>query len=96
MEGETLVAKLGTTTHLSPLLRCGPVVRYVAEAGRHYEPENLFWVRLLSLLPRTPPPKSSVVPHPTRFVREEPDRQPFAFSPVVGARNPRAGARPVG
>src|SRR5207302_9858764 len=44
------------------------IVRYVAEAGRRFEPNNRFWQRLLSLLPATPPLKSSVVPHPTRFV----------------------------
>src|SRR5258705_233118 len=48
--------------------RCERVVRYVAEAGRRFEPNNKFWQRLLSLLPVTPAPKSSVVPHPTRFV----------------------------
>lgn len=48
--------------------RCESVVRYVAEAGRRFEPNNDFWQRLLSLLPVTPAPKSSVVPHPTRFV----------------------------
>jgi hypothetical protein len=48
--------------------RCESLVRYVAEAGRRFEPKNLFWERLLSLLPVTPAPDSSVVPHPTRFV----------------------------
>ena len=48
--------------------RCEPVVRYIAEAGRKFEPQNAFWPRLLLLLPVTPAPKSSVVPHPTRFV----------------------------
>ncbi len=48
--------------------RCESIVRYVAEAGRRFEPNNKFWQRLLSLLPVTPAPKSSVVPHPTRFV----------------------------
>ena len=48
--------------------RCKSVVRYVAEAGRKFEPQNPFWTELLELLPLTPPPKSSVVPHPTRFV----------------------------
>jgi hypothetical protein len=43
-------------------------VRYVAEAGAKLEPLNLFWPRLLELLPRTPEPKSGVMPHPTRFV----------------------------
>jgi hypothetical protein len=44
------------------------LVRYVAEAGRKYEPQNPFWRELLALLPAGPPPKSGVVPHPTRFV----------------------------
>lgn len=43
-------------------------VRYVAEAGIRFEPENSFWQELLSDLPATPPPKSGVLPHPTRFV----------------------------
>lgn len=54
--------------HLALLERCMPVVRYVTAAGRHYEPDNLFWVKLLSLLPPVAPPRSGVVPHPTRFV----------------------------
>jgi hypothetical protein len=48
--------------------RCESVVRYVAEAGRRFEPGNKFWERLLSFLPVTRAPQSSVVPHPTRFV----------------------------
>jgi hypothetical protein len=44
------------------------IVRYIAEAGQRFEPENDFWRRLLALLPVLPAPKSSVVPHPTRFV----------------------------
>ena len=47
---------------------CEGVVRYVAEAGGRFEPNNTFWQRLLALLPVTPAPKSSVLPHPTRFV----------------------------
>jgi hypothetical protein len=54
--------------HLAQMERGAPIVRYVAAAGRQYEPGNPFWVKLLSLLPLTPPPKSNVVPHPTRFV----------------------------
>jgi hypothetical protein len=54
---------------LAELERCQALVRYVAEAGRRFEPGNTFWPRLLALLPKSlPPPKSSVVPHPTRFV----------------------------
>lgn len=44
------------------------VVRYVAECGAKFEPENAFWSKLLALLPQTPPPKDGVLPHPTRFV----------------------------
>ena len=43
-------------------------VRYVAEAGKRFEPENAFWGELLEALPPMPPPKSGVMPHPTRFV----------------------------
>lgn len=53
---------------LALMERCEAVVRYVAEAGRKFEPQNPFWDRLVQFLPLTPPPKSSVVPHPTRFV----------------------------
>jgi hypothetical protein len=53
---------------LAVMERAEAVVRYIAEAGKKFEPQNPFWNRLLELLPQTPPPKSSVVPHPTRFV----------------------------
>jgi hypothetical protein len=43
-------------------------LKYVAEAGQKFEPENRFWSELLAVLPRMPPPKSGVLPHPTRFV----------------------------
>ena len=56
------------TARLAVMERCEAVVRYVAEAGKKFEPQNPFWTTLLALLPMTPPPKSSVVPHPTRFV----------------------------
>ena len=48
--------------------RCESIVRYVGQAGRRFEPHNKFWERLLALVPVVPAPKSSVVPHPTRFV----------------------------
>ncbi len=48
--------------------RAEAVVRYVAEAGKRFEPQNDFWQRLLALLPASAAPDSSVVPHPTRFV----------------------------
>lgn len=44
------------------------IVRYIAECGKKFEPQNQFWTELLNLLPDAPSPKSSVVPHPTRFV----------------------------
>ena len=53
---------------LAKLERCDAVVRYVAECGRRYEPQNRFWTRLLELLPQTPPLKAGVTPHPSRFV----------------------------
>lgn len=54
--------------YLSALERSEAVVRYVAEAGKRFEPQNEFWRRLLALLPASPAPNSAVVPHPTRFV----------------------------
>lgn len=54
--------------HLAVMERSEAVVRYVAEAGNRYEPDNPFWCELLSLLPITPPVKDGVLPHPTRFV----------------------------
>lgn len=48
--------------------RSEAVVRYVAECGAKFEPENAFWSTLLTLMPQTPPPKPGVLPHPTRFV----------------------------
>ena len=48
--------------------RCESVVRYIAEAGKKFEPANPFWTTLLKLLPAVTAPKSGVVPHPTRFV----------------------------
>jgi hypothetical protein len=43
-------------------------VRYAAEAGQKVEPDNPFWQELLAALPPSKPPKSGVLPHPTRFV----------------------------
>jgi hypothetical protein len=57
-----------TIARLAKWERCESLVRYVAEAGKRFEPKNEFWSKLLMLLPVSPPPKSSVVPHPTRFV----------------------------
>jgi hypothetical protein len=53
---------------LARMERAEAIVRYVAEAGLKFEPANPFWSRLLGLLPHVPPPRSGVMPHPTRFV----------------------------
>lgn len=54
--------------HMAVMERCVTPVRYVAEAGQRFEPENTFWRELLEGLPVAPPPKSGVLPHATRFV----------------------------
>lgn len=43
-------------------------VRYVAEAGRKFEPDNPFWKSLIESLPASVKPGAGVLPHPTRFV----------------------------
>ena len=44
-------------------------VRHVAEAGRKFEPDNLFWKDLIEALPAAAVmPVSGVLLHPTRFV----------------------------
>ena len=53
---------------LAKLERSEQVLRYVAECGKKFEPENPFWTELLALLPVTPQPKDGALPHPTRFV----------------------------
>jgi len=53
---------------LAVMERAVTVIRYVAEAGRKFEPETDFWQRLLDALPPGPIPPPGVLPHPTRFV----------------------------
>jgi hypothetical protein len=53
---------------LAAMERAVVTVRYVAEAGRRFEPENKFWGELLAALPSSLPPRDGVFPHPTRFV----------------------------
>ena len=53
---------------LAKLERSENVLRYVAECGRKFEPENPFWTELLALLPYFPPPEDGALPHPTRFI----------------------------
>ena len=57
-----------TLARLARWERSEQVVRYIAECGMKFEPDNSFWSELLALLPGTPPPKDGVMPHPTRFV----------------------------
>ncbi len=57
-----------SVARLAIMERSEVIVRYVARAGQKFEPENLFWRKLLAMLPETPPAKSGVLPHPTRFV----------------------------
>ncbi len=53
---------------LAKLERSEPVLRYVAECGQKFEPENPFWGELLTLLPESPPIREGALPHPTRFI----------------------------
>jgi hypothetical protein len=48
--------------------RSEAVVRFVAECGRKYEPQNVFWRDVLDRLPECSVLKDGVMPHPTRFV----------------------------
>ena len=57
-----LVAKLAVWE------RNAAVVRFVAECGRKFEPQNPYWLDLLDRLPVCRMPKDGVMPHPTRFV----------------------------
>ena len=70
--GAAMLSAQGNTPEVIARLarweRCEPVVRYIAECGRRFEPHRGFWADLLERLPQTPAPKSGVVPHPTRFV----------------------------
>lgn len=53
---------------LARLERSEAVLRYVAECGARYEPENEFWRSVLASLPAPGAVPSGVLPHPTRFV----------------------------
>lgn len=46
---------------------CAMIVRYIAECGKRYEPENMFWDSLLSALPSVVVNPDGL-PHPTRFI----------------------------
>ena len=58
----SLVAKLAIWE------RSETVVRFVAECGHKFEPQNSYWLDLLNQLPACSAPKDGVMPHPTRFV----------------------------
>ncbi len=70
--GAAMVGAKGNDPHrlaqLAIMERSVVTMRYVAEAGRNFEPENKFWEALLAALPQVPPPTPGVLPHPTRFV----------------------------
>lgn len=55
-------------TWLARLERSEVVLRYVAECGARFEPENEFWPGILASLPPAVAVRSGVLPHPTRFV----------------------------
>ena len=46
---------------------CVAVIRYIAQCGQSFEPENQFWGDLLAELPAVPV-DADQFPHPTRFV----------------------------
>jgi hypothetical protein len=70
--GAAMVGALGNDPEMVARLaiteRSEAVVRYIAEWGKKYEPENPYWENLLLRLPACEPPKDGVMPHPTRFV----------------------------
>ncbi|MSU58498.1 MAG: hypothetical protein EXS35_10025 [Pedosphaera sp.] len=47
---------------------CELGVRYIAKAGRRFEPDNVFWQELLDRVPESGGLEDGVFPHPTRFV----------------------------
>jgi hypothetical protein len=57
-----------TLVRLAIWERSESVLRYVAECGHLYEPENPFWNALISNFPQAPAVKQGVLPHPSRFV----------------------------
>ncbi len=59
---------LGTLVTLAKAEGCEMAVRYVARAGRQFEPDNGLWSQLLGKVAISPEPPSGVFPHPTRFV----------------------------
>ena len=58
----------GLVARLALHERSEAVIRFVAECGKTFEPDNSYWPTLLSLLRPCPPIRPGVMPHPTRFV----------------------------
>ncbi len=58
----------GLVARLALHERSEAVIRFVAECGKTFEPDNSYWPALLSLLRPCPPIRPGVMPHPTRFV----------------------------
>lgn len=54
-------------SELASVERCVPLVAYIAQCGKRFEPQNPFWSDLASRLPSTEIPRAGL-PHPTRFV----------------------------
>ncbi len=75
---------------LAKLERSERVLRYVAECGKKFEPENPFWTDLLALLPDFPPLYDGALPHPTRFISMT------GFIPGVGRKLVTQWERPRG
>ena len=79
-----------TLAWLAKLERSERVLRYVAECGKKYEPENAFWDEVIALLPEFPPLFDGALPHPTRFIAMT------GFIPGVGRRFVTEWQRPQG
>lgn len=91
--GAAMLGALGNdvmaVARLAKWERSEAVVRYVAECGMRFEPENGYWKELLTILPPDVPLKSGVMPHPTRFVAMN------GFEPGVGEKLTYEWQRPA-
>jgi hypothetical protein len=73
--------------------RSESVVRFVAECGRRFEPQNAYWAELLDLLPPCMAPKEGVMPHPTRFVAMNGYRRGVGKKITTEWQRPQGSAR---
>jgi hypothetical protein len=62
------VNRAETLLSLAKAEGCEIAVRYIANAGLQFEPNNSLWHELLAKLSQTPDPEEGIFPHPTRFV----------------------------